>query len=39
MHSLRIIVHLVRRLGRYYSGLSPLDIIIAALEELLFTHR
>ena len=35
----KIIIHLLDLLRSYYPGLSRVDIIIAALEELLLHHR
>lgn len=34
-----LLVTLIRLLKPYYPGISRLDIVIAALEELLFKHR
>ncbi len=34
-----ILVTLIRLLRPFYPGISRLDIVIAALEELLFKHR
>lgn len=36
---MRVIIYLLKRLQKYYPDISLQDILIAALEELLFQNR